>query len=67
MRRYRWFSGESLVFGIPEGEIVTFLEVRGFQQVQNAGAQTLKERYFTGPNAGRSVAQGYAITSAIIK
>ncbi|MBN2005769.1 MAG: SAM-dependent methyltransferase [Anaerolineae bacterium] len=67
MRRNRWLSGESLVFGIPEDEITAFLETRGFQNVQNAGAQALKERYFTGANAGRTVAQGYAIASATVR
>jgi len=67
MRRNRWLSGESLVFGIPESEITAFLEARGFQNVKNAGAQALKAQYFTGANAGRNVALGYAIASAEVK
>jgi len=45
MRRYRRFTGEGLVFGIPEGTIEAFLEQRGFRQVRNVGAEFLKKTH----------------------
>ena len=67
MRSKRWMTGEMMVFGIPEGGVTAFLEVRGFTQVQDAGCQALHDAYFTGPNAHRRVAYGYAIASARVK
>ncbi|MEI6388546.1 MAG: hypothetical protein WCQ50_18175 [Spirochaetota bacterium] len=67
MRNKRWLSGESLVFGIPVGKVTEFLEQRGFSQVQDAGSALLHDTYFTGVNASRTVAYGYAIASAFVK
>ncbi len=64
MRRYRAFSGEDLVFGIPEGQVVAFLEERGFTHVVDADHQFLTQAYFQPP---RRVASGYAIASAVVE
>ena len=65
-RRYRGFSNEVLRFGIEEGQIEAFLSQRGFSQASNATAPDLQARYFTGKNAGRKVASGYAIAIGIV-
>ena len=67
MRSKRWISNEMMTFGIPEGKITEFLEQRGFRQVQDADAKFLHDTYFTGENAKRTVAYGYAIASAVVK
>jgi len=67
MRSKRWISNEMMTFGIPEGKIIEFLEQRGFTQVQDADAKYLHATYFTGENAKRTVAYGYAIASAVVK
>jgi len=67
MRSRRWASGEALVFGIPEGTVTEFLELRGFTDVQDADHEFLRATYLTGPNAGRTIADGYAIASAVVK
>jgi methyltransferase (TIGR00027 family) len=67
MRRDRWMSNEVLAFGIPEGTVTTFLEQRGFTQVHDANYRYLHDTYFTGANARRTVADGYAIASAVVK
>jgi methyltransferase (TIGR00027 family) len=67
MRRYRFFTGEGLVFGIPEGQVRAFLEVHGFNQVEDRTSQALHAAYFSGPNQSRQVAGGYAIVSARVK
>ena len=67
MRSKRWVSNEMMTFGIPEGKIIEFLEQRGFTQVQDADAKYLHATYFTGENAKRTVAYGYAIASAVVK
>jgi methyltransferase (TIGR00027 family) len=67
MRSRRWASGEMLVFGIPEGTVVEFLEQRGFTHVLDADAKYLHDTYFTGEMAKRTVAHGYAIASATVK
>jgi methyltransferase (TIGR00027 family) len=64
MRRARRFSGEGLIFSIPEGEAGKFLEQRGFVNVSNIPSEELHRRYFTGPNSRRNVAWGYAIAVA---
>jgi methyltransferase (TIGR00027 family) len=66
MRRNRWLSGETMSFGIAAGAIGAFMEQRGFCQVQNADARYLHDTYFTGANAARTVAEGYAIVSAVV-
>lgn len=67
MRRYRGLTGETLVFGIPEGTIEEFLQQRGFYQVRNVTGEFLKRAYFTGVNQNREVASGYAIVSATVR
>ncbi len=67
MRSRRWVSGEALVFGIPEGTVTAFLEARGFTDVQDADQEFLHRTYLTGPNAGRTIAYGYAIASAVVR
>ncbi len=67
MRRNRWLSKETLAFGIPEGTITAFLEQRGFTQVRDANFKCLHDIYFTGNNARRTVADGYAIASAVTR
>ncbi len=67
MRRNRRLSGEAMRFGIPEGRVRDFLEARGFRDVKDVTAADLQALYFTGVNAGRSVAPVYAIASATVK
>lgn len=64
MRRYRAFSGEDLTFGIPEGQIETYLQKRGFTKVVDANHQLLTQKYFQPP---KQVASGYAIVSASVE
>jgi len=64
MRRYRRFSGEDLIFGIPEGQVTAYLEERGFTHVVDADHQLLTHKYFQPP---RKVASGYAIAAAKVK
>ena len=66
MRRYRFMTGEGLTFGIPEGEIETFLKARGFRQVKDVNVTDLISTYFTGKNAGRKVVGGYGIVVGIV-
>lgn len=66
MRRDRWMTGEEIRFGIPEDNIGEFLEKRGFILTQNAKCEDLHRAYFTGKRAKRSVADGYAIASAVV-
>jgi methyltransferase (TIGR00027 family) len=67
MQRDRWMSNEVLTFGFPAGTIGSFLEQRGFTQVHDANYKVLHDTYFTGSNARRTVADGYAIVSAVVK
>ncbi len=64
MRRAARVTGEKWVFGIPGGQIESFLLQRGFRDVCNLTPADLKRLYFTGSNAGREIASGYAIASA---
>jgi methyltransferase (TIGR00027 family) len=57
-------SGESYLFGIDRGQIGPFLTQRGFEDVQNETLEDLRQKYFTGKNAGRVVPTGIAIASA---
>jgi O-methyltransferase involved in polyketide biosynthesis len=66
MRRYRFMTGEGLVFGIEEGAIEPFLMKRGFSQVRDRNANGLKQAYFTGRNTERNIASGYGIAVATI-
>ena len=64
MRDKGWVSGETMVFGIPEGQVTAFLEQRGYTNVLDADHKYLHATYFHGPNVKRTVAYGYAIASA---
>jgi methyltransferase (TIGR00027 family) len=63
LRRIMQVIGEVHLFGIDQGKVEPFLTQRGFHEVRNADAETLKRLYFTGPNAGRIIANGFAIAS----
>ncbi len=67
MRRARTFSGEGLTYSIPEGKAGEFLEQRGFVDVVDVSSEELHARYFTGPNARRKLAWGYAIVSGRVR
>jgi methyltransferase (TIGR00027 family) len=66
MRSKQWISGEVMSFGIPEGQIEDFLTKRGFIHIENADHTRFHDLYFTGVNAHRSAAYGYAIVSAFV-
>jgi O-methyltransferase involved in polyketide biosynthesis len=66
MRRYRFMTGEGLTFGIPEGEVGSFLKARGFRQVKDVNAGDLKAAYFTGGNSARTIVGGYGIVIGTI-
>lgn len=59
--RYGYFGGEQIRFGIPQVDARTWLEARGFVNVENTPSADLHERYFTGENATREVVDGYGI------
>jgi len=42
MRRYRFMTGEGLIFGISEGEVEAFLKARGFRRVKDMNVAGLK-------------------------
>jgi len=67
MNTDRVLKAETLRFGIPEGQITAFLQARGFEDVEDAGSETLKALYFHGAAAKRTVAYGYAIAAARVK
>ena len=64
LKRTARMSGEEYLFGIGRGQVDDFLTRRGFHNVVNVTLEELKERYFTGKNAGRTVPSGIAIVSA---
>ncbi len=64
LRRAARISGESYLFGIDRGQIDPFLNQRGFEKVQNVTLEELRQKYFSGKNAGRVVPTGIAIASA---
>jgi len=64
LRQAAKISGEAYMFGIDGGQVEAFLAQRGFSDVHNLTLEALKERYFTGPNAGRVVPKDVAIASA---
>jgi methyltransferase (TIGR00027 family) len=64
LRRAAQLSGEEYMFGIDRGQIEPFMAQRGFGEVQNLTLEELKQRYFTGKNAGRLVPAGIAIATA---
>jgi methyltransferase (TIGR00027 family) len=66
MRRTRRFTGEGLVYGIPEGTLQSFLEQRGFCQVRDTSTEDLKKTYFSGSNQKREIAVGYAIANGTV-
>jgi methyltransferase (TIGR00027 family) len=58
--------GETLLFGIDEGTIETFLCQRGFQNVINVTHTSLRSDYFTGKNRRRKISPIFAIVHATI-
>lgn len=64
MRRTSRVTGEEYIFGIDQGQVETFLIQRGFHDIRNKTPEDLKQLYFTGPNAGRTITKGIAIVSA---
>ncbi len=66
LKRSAKLSGEEYLFGIDRGQVESFLTQRGFHNAQNMTLDELKQRYFTGPNAGRTVPGDIAIVSAIV-
>jgi methyltransferase (TIGR00027 family) len=67
LQRARRYTGESLVFGIEEGQVEAFLGVRGYAQIQNVTSEDLRQLYFTGVNQTRAIASTYAIVHATVK
>jgi O-methyltransferase involved in polyketide biosynthesis len=67
MRRSSRFTGEGLRFGFESGEVVGFLEERGFVDIQDVSTEELKNLYFHGPNSERVITSGYAIASGRTK
>jgi methyltransferase (TIGR00027 family) len=58
-------SGEPYIFGINHGQVGPFLTQRGFCEVVDMPLEDLKPKYFTGPNAARTMVSGHiAIASA---
>jgi methyltransferase (TIGR00027 family) len=66
LKRTAKMSGEEYLFGIDRGQVESFLTRRGFHNVHNMTLEELKQRYFTGPNAGRAVPADIAIVSAVV-
>jgi methyltransferase (TIGR00027 family) len=67
MRKSAQMAGEEYMMGIDRGQVEPFLTQRGFHNVQNVTLAELKQRYFTGTNAGRVVPDGLAIVSAKVR
>ena len=67
LRRSARLSGEAYMFGIDQGQVEPFLAQRGFAQVCDMTLEELKQRYFTGPNAGRPIPTGIDIVSATVQ
>ena len=66
MQRTQRYTGEGVNFGIEEGQIETFLRVRGYTQIKNMTSNDLKKAYLTGVNQTRIIAPIYAIVHAIV-
>ncbi len=64
LKRAGKMSGEDYMFGIDRGQVEPFLTQRGFRHVHNITLEELKQRYFTGVNAERTVPRDIAIVSA---
>jgi methyltransferase (TIGR00027 family) len=64
LKRAAKVSGEDYLFGIDRGQVESFLSQRGFQNVHNMTLEALRQHYFTGANAGRTVPADIAIVSA---
>lgn len=67
VQRYRNITGEGWNFGIERGAVGEFLSRRGFDHVQDADSEFLKNAYFTGTNQKRTVAPVYAIAHAKVR
>jgi hypothetical protein len=62
--RYGRFTGEKLTFGIPDGQLESYLSSRGFQVLANYRAEDMHRMYFTGKRQKRTISPGYAIAVA---
>jgi len=61
-------SGEPYVFGFDHGQVGPYLTQRGFIDVIDMPLEDLKPKYFTGPNAARTMLTGHvAIASARVR
>ena len=59
--------GEPLLFGIKDNAVGEFLSSRGFDLLQSAGANSLKEAYFKGKGQRREVFPLEAIACARVR
>jgi len=66
MQRTSRYTGEGLIFGIPEGKVEEFLRVRGYTQIKNVTSEDLRKAYFAGVNQTRTIAAIYAIVHATV-
>ncbi len=64
LKRTAKMSGEEYLFGIDRGQVEPFLTQRGFRDVHNMTLEELKQRYFCGVNAKRTVPGDIAIVFA---
>jgi methyltransferase (TIGR00027 family) len=67
VQMYSRISGERFRFGIERGSAEEYLRARGYEQIRDVGQPELLRMYFHGPNAGRTVADGYGIVSGVVK
>lgn len=58
--------GEEIRFGIEPQELEDFLVQRGFQQVRTVAAETCKQLYFSGKNAGLPVSRLFHFAHATV-
>jgi methyltransferase (TIGR00027 family) len=66
MQRTARSTGERLVFGIEEGQVLNFLQARGYAQITNVTSHDLEQAYCTGINQNRRLAPIYAIAHATV-
>ncbi len=66
LKRAGKMSGEDYMFGIDHGQVEPFLTQHGFRNIHNLTLEELKQHYFSGANAGRTVPKDIAIVSAIV-
>lgn len=62
--RYGRFTGERLRFGIANGQLESFLRVRGFRLLEDYHPEDLHRMYFTGKRQSRTISPGYRVAVA---